>query len=298
MCICPHLPARPPARPPARLQPENVLLDREGHIRVTDFGLSKHAEKDTGAGLKSFVGSPEYLAPEVLLAFYDQSLGGYGKAADWWALGTLLYEMLTGRPPFHHENHQTMYRAILHEQAPAELLGAEPHGAGCSAEAIDILGALLQKEPPRRLGTHDQAGPAAARGWCGAEAVRGHAFFRSVDWARLLARAVPPPFAPDVRGDADLRNFDPEFTEADEDVRVGSEARGSGGGGGGGGSGGGGRPVSRASRRDVSEFGRFQDFSFVRPPSVFSPSEFALAKAAASGQTTEPEPAQAAPRQR
>ena len=80
------------------LKPENVLLERRGHVRVTDFGLSK---RGGGAGLRSFVGSPEYLAPEVLLAFFDREhlSAGYGKAADWWAFGTLLFEMLTGRPP-------------------------------------------------------------------------------------------------------------------------------------------------------------------------------------------------------
>jgi len=79
------------------LKPENVLLDKEGHIRITDFGLSKQ-----GIGLNdttsSFCGTPEYLAPEIIMGT------GHGRGADWWSLGALLYEMLSGRPPHYSRN--------------------------------------------------------------------------------------------------------------------------------------------------------------------------------------------------
>ena len=88
------------------LKPENVLLDNEGHIRLTDFGLSKDC---VGANqlTHTFCGTPEYLAPEVIHG------AGYGHAVDWWSLGTLLYEMLTGLPPFFNNNLHVMYVLVF-----------------------------------------------------------------------------------------------------------------------------------------------------------------------------------------
>ena len=299
------------------LKPENVLLDRQGHVRVTDFGLSK---RGGGAGLRSFVGSPEYLAPEVLLAYFDRDRlsAGYGKAADWWAFGTLLFEMLTGRPPFHHENHQLMYRAILRESAPLALLG--PMLADASSAAHELLAALLVKDQDKRLGTHicegdhaekdepcgrrDSLGGEAGESHTphslpriqGAHAVREHPFFGTVDWGALLRRETPAPFVPDVRHDADLRNFDVEFepdgADGCWDNMHGTKSAGEHG------------PAShyldaqnhgkaqahghgeqaqdgerqnhlgsvRGSRDEQTseQKGRFKDFSFVRPPSLIS----------------------------
>lgn len=84
------------------LKPENILLDADGHIKITDFGLSKTAKLSY-----SFCGTPEYLAPEILLG------QGYGKAVDWWSLGCLIFEMLAGYPPFQHKNRKQLYQAIL-----------------------------------------------------------------------------------------------------------------------------------------------------------------------------------------
>lgn len=93
------------------LKPENLLLDVEGHLKLTDFGLTKGNITGPGAegGTKTFCGTPEYLAPEIL------ENKGHGKAVDWWALGTFLFEMLTGLPPFYDTNVQRMYHKILHE---------------------------------------------------------------------------------------------------------------------------------------------------------------------------------------
>lgn len=89
------------------LKPENVLLDHKGNVRLTDFGLSKEGVSDHSSGANSFCGTPEYIAPEVLLR------QGYGRAVDWWSLGALLYEMICGLPPFYSRNRDTMFEKIM-----------------------------------------------------------------------------------------------------------------------------------------------------------------------------------------
>jgi serine/threonine protein kinase len=89
------------------LKPENVLLDQLGNVRLTDFGLSKEGVTDHSTGANSFCGTPEYIAPEVLLR------QGHGRAVDWWSLGALLYEMITGLPPFYSRNRETMFEKIM-----------------------------------------------------------------------------------------------------------------------------------------------------------------------------------------
>jgi hypothetical protein len=89
------------------LKPENVLLDQIGNVRLTDFGLSKEGVSDHATGANSFCGTPEYIAPEVLLR------QGHGRAVDWWSLGALLYEMISGLPPFYSRNRETMFEKIM-----------------------------------------------------------------------------------------------------------------------------------------------------------------------------------------
>jgi serine/threonine protein kinase len=119
------------------LKPENVLTDSDGHIRLTDFGLSKeHFEE--GQAMTTFVGTTEYLAPEVL------KQKGYGKEVDWWSLGVLIFEMLTGCPPFYSKNRQMTFRMIL----SAELNIPE----WISTPAKSMMKDLLVREPSQRLG--------------------------------------------------------------------------------------------------------------------------------------------------
>jgi hypothetical protein len=89
------------------LKPENVLLDNDGNVRLTDFGLSKEGVSDHSSGANSFCGTPEYIAPEVLLR------QGHGRAVDWWSLGALLFEMISGLPPFYSKNRETMFQKIM-----------------------------------------------------------------------------------------------------------------------------------------------------------------------------------------
>lgn len=126
------------------LKPENILVDYVGHIALCDFGLCKLDMKDEDK-TNTFCGTPEYLAPELL---HGQ---GYTKAVDWWTLGVLLYEMLTGLPPFYDENTNEMYRKILSE--PLQFPGPEI----VPPAARDLLSKLLDRDATRRLGTNGAA---------------------------------------------------------------------------------------------------------------------------------------------
>ncbi|KAA0146670.1 hypothetical protein FNF27_01493 [Cafeteria roenbergensis] len=175
------------------LKPENVLLDEEGHIKITDFGLSKDEVADSN-GATTFCGTPEYLAPEMLIN--RKTRKGYGKAVDWWSLGTLVFEMLTGWPPFYDKSLRRMCEQILR----ADL--RFPPGCAASAEARDLIRQLLRRDPLRRLGS----------GAGGADEIRAHPFFASMDWDALASRELKPPFCPRVESDTDIANFDTTFT--------------------------------------------------------------------------------------
>ncbi|XP_061676752.1 serine/threonine-protein kinase Sgk2b isoform X2 [Syngnathoides biaculeatus] len=119
------------------LKPENILLDCEGHVKLTDFGLCKEGVA-AGEVMQTFCGTPEYLAPEVLLGH------AYGPAVDWWGLGSVLFEMLYGHPPFYSRSKAEMFAKIVHE--PLRLR------SGTSEAARSLLGGLLERKVSRRLG--------------------------------------------------------------------------------------------------------------------------------------------------
>jgi serine/threonine protein kinase len=176
------------------LKPENILLDEQGHVRITDFGLSK-TECSDFAGARTFCGTPEYLAPEMLISRKKKT--EYGKAVDWWSLGTLMYEMLTGWPPFFDRNIEQMCTKIM--KAPLKF----PAHFGLSAEVKSLITGLLDRDPAYRLGCRPGAG---------VDDIRRHPFFAAIDWRALERRAVKPPFKPRVRSPTDIQNFDREFT--------------------------------------------------------------------------------------
>lgn len=159
------------------LKPENVLLDGDGHIHVTDFGLSKDDVSDPKGAL-TFCGTPEYLAPEMLIN--RKSREGYGKAVDWWSLGTLAYEMLTGWPPFYDKNLRRMCEAILRAD-----LQFPPH-SDVTPQAQDFIRQLLARDPAKRLGSRGT----------GVEEVKAHPFFAGLDWGKLERKEMEPPFKP------------------------------------------------------------------------------------------------------
>ncbi|KAJ9143107.1 Non-specific serine/threonine protein kinase [Pleurostoma richardsiae] len=178
------------------LKPENILLDYQGHIALCDFGLCKLDMKDEDR-TNTFCGTPEYLAPELLMG------QGYNKTVDWWTLGVLLYEMLTGLPPFYDENTNEMYRKILSE--PLHFPGPEI----VPPAAKDLLTKLLNRNPAERLGAN------------GSAEIKAHPFFHAIDWRKLLQRKYEPAFKPSVADALDTANFDPEFTsEAPQDSYV------------------------------------------------------------------------------
>uniref|UniRef100_A0A667ZRH1 Serine/threonine-protein kinase Sgk1 n=1 Tax=Myripristis murdjan TaxID=586833 RepID=A0A667ZRH1_9TELE len=168
------------------LKPENILLESQGHIVLTDFGLCKEGLEANGT-TTTFCGTPEYLAPEVL------QKQAYDRTVDWWCLGSVLYEMLYGLPPFYSRNTAEMYNNILHK---APVLKPNVSNAG-----RELLEGLLQKDRTKRLGAKDDF-----------LELKHHSFFSPINWDDLMAKKITPPFIPTVTGPTDLRHFDPEFT--------------------------------------------------------------------------------------
>lgn len=176
------------------LKPENILLDATGHIRLTDFGLAKSNITGYGAdgGTKTFCGTPEYLAPEIL------ENKGHGKGVDWWAMGTLLFEMLTGLPPFYDTNVQRMYHKILHEP----LRFPKGEGRQLTEDARDFLKGLLERRTDCR--TCAQSGAAE---------LKRSRFYSCLDFDKVTQKKVPAEFIPPTStSQDDVRNFDKEFT--------------------------------------------------------------------------------------
>eukprot|EP00045_Choanoeca_perplexa_P007401 m.66562 g.66562 ORF g.66562 m.66562 type:complete len:636 (-) comp14062_c0_seq1:135-2042(-) len=170
------------------LKLDNVMLDEDGHVRLADFGLCKMGVPVGDGRTQTFCGTPNYLAPEIV------SYKAYSSAVDWWSLGVIMYEMMNGIVLFDGESEQELFRNILHQriEMPRTM----------SKEAADTVMGFLERKPDKRLGFgRDERA-----------AIQGAPFFRNIDWAKLEARQVKPPFAPKVKSSSDFSNFDPEFT--------------------------------------------------------------------------------------
>ncbi len=170
------------------LKPENILLDSQGHVKLTDFGLSKIFENEDDKAY-TVCGTPQYLAPEILLR------KGYDKAVDWWSLGCVLYEMLYGRLPFKLKKGQKISLNIYKEEIAFD--------KKISEEAKDLIINLLIFDPKSRLGS----------GVDGGEKIKNHNFFKGVNWKDVWDRKLEPPFIPNLKSDQDLKYFDSSFTD-------------------------------------------------------------------------------------
>ena len=165
------------------LKLENVLLDSNGYAKLTDFGLAKFIEKQDIT--HTFCGTPDYLAPEVILG------KGHNRPADWWTLGVLTYEMLSGIPPFYSSQVNQMYRKIIKEPVVFK------PNVNISPEAKDFITRLLQKNQALRLGYQ-----------AGSLEIMNHPFFKGMNWEKLMTKELKSPFTPQVSGDSWLKNFD------------------------------------------------------------------------------------------
>ena len=118
------------------LKPDNIVIGADGHIMLTDFGLSREGVKRSNFGARSFCGSYAYLAPEMVRKV------GHGKTVDWYLLGVILYEMLTGMPPYYNDDKNQLFHNILTED-----LNFDDEKLSLSSECKEILLLLLQKDP-------------------------------------------------------------------------------------------------------------------------------------------------------
>lgn len=169
------------------LKPENILLDAEGHVMLTDFGVAKQFDESTRSN--SMCGTLEYMSPEIVQG------RGHDKAADWWSVGILMYEMLTGKPPFRGGNRQKIQEKIVKDKI--KLPGF------LSSEAHSLLKGLLQKESSRRLGS----------GVGGGDEIKSHNWFKSINWKKLESREIKPSFIPQVAGKQCIANFEECWTK-------------------------------------------------------------------------------------
>ena len=171
------------------LKPENCLLDSEGHLLLTDFGLSKEAV-DGEHRCRSMTGTVEYMAPEVI------QMQSYGTAVDWWSFGILGFDLLTGSSPFRANNDMKIREKIVKAKLVLPYF--------LSPDAKDLLTRLLRKEPKKRLGACMPKDM---------QSIKGHRFFRKIEWGRLERREMEPPIKPLITDPELAENFSSEFTD-------------------------------------------------------------------------------------
>ena len=160
---------------------ENLLLDREGHLKIADFGFAKRVSDKTW----TLCGTPEYIAPEIILNT------GYGMSVDWWALGVLVFEMVVGYPPFWDGNIHALYDKIL--------VGNVEWTRGLEIEQVvrDFVSRLLVRDVSKRMGG----------GGRGVEEVKSHSWLKYLDWSDVLAGKLQPPIVPDLSHEGDDGNY-------------------------------------------------------------------------------------------
>ncbi|CAD5207109.1 unnamed protein product [Bursaphelenchus okinawaensis] len=175
------------------LKLENILLDSDGHVKLTDFGLSKAFDIDKELSLAhSYCGTVEYLAPEVV----KRDPAGYNKLADWWSYGVIAFELLTGCSPFtvdgDHNSAREVGRRILEKTVP--------YPKNMDSVCRNFIASFLERDQSKRVGSND------------IKDFEKHPFFKGIDWDSVRNRNLESPFKPHVGGQNDVRNFAPEFT--------------------------------------------------------------------------------------
>ena len=170
------------------LKPENIMVDASGHIKLTDFGLSKMVKKHKDKAF-TICGTPQYLAPEILL---DE---GYDGSVDWWSLGCVMYEMLVGKAPF-----RIPKGSYLSVDLYKKKITLPDY---VTPEAKDLIAQLLVTNPKKRLGY----------GSDDAKKIKEHPYFEGINWDDAWNRKLEPPFVPKLNGETDLTYFDKMFTD-------------------------------------------------------------------------------------
>ena len=201
------------------LKPENVLLDSNGNVKLTDFGLSKKVSSFSLGTMESatatFCGTPEYLSPEMIL--HRRHGTGYGKEVDWWSLGIVCFELLTGWPPFYDRDFNKMCEKILYKP-----LVFPVKKYNFTKDVEDLIRNLLHRDPNKRLyfkkgdpsEVQTSEKSSTRNGKTNSQNIRSHPFYAGTDWSGLEKGLVIPPFRPPVGRDvSDTRNFDKEFTK-------------------------------------------------------------------------------------
>ena len=169
------------------LKPENILMDKEGHIKISDFGLSKRLENQKDKAY-TLCGTLQYLAPEIL------KNKGYDKSVDWWSLGCIYYEMLTGKLPFKIKGNK-INPSVFEEKVN--------FNENMNPLLINLISQFLTINPKKRLGY----------GIHGIKKIKEHPYFEGVDWDKYLRKEIEPPFVPKFEGELDLKYFDKCFTD-------------------------------------------------------------------------------------
>jgi len=171
------------------LKPENLLLCSNGYAKLTDFGFAKVVEP--GSRTYTLCGTPEYIAPEVLLN------KGHGKPVDWWTLGILIFEMIVGQPPFCDEEPMGIYQKIL--------AGKVYFPKYFDKNAKSLVKKLLTADLSKRFGNLKS----------GADDIIKHKWFATIEWDKLAKYEIVAPYKPQMKDDADVSNFEeiPESAE-------------------------------------------------------------------------------------
>jgi len=168
------------------LKPENILITSQGHICLTDFGLAKE-EVESDEGASTFCGTLEYMSPEMIKGVK------YGKPADFWSVGILIYDMLWGQPPFHSKNRKKLQDQILNKKINMPSYWQK--------ETQAFIRAITNRDPKKRLKI-DQ--------------IKGHPYFKGFRWAKFGRLEIEPPFKPNIeKGDMDVSNIDEYYISKD-----------------------------------------------------------------------------------